>query len=494
MAHVADVVIQSASVTANLSEYVVYIDLADMTADFWSTVTASGGDIRCYKSGGSTALPREVVAIDTSGETGELYVRFNGTLSSSSNTTIEIHADGSSSEPSASSTYGKNKVWADGGSYDYLAVYHLEDLTDSTGNGWTLTASGSPTAGAAIFGDGYSYDDDEYHTSGTGTITFTTLSIQIAAKDINSDFNRALASIGDSSTAGDNIGFGPRGTTNVNGAAYVDDSKRVNTSNATYAAGAEIWGTLVFDGTDDFDVYTYYNGSSLTNGSGTYTPSGTGWDRFGVACLADSSVRPATINNMDEVRFAKFTISEDRHDTEYNNYFDTSNFYTVNTVSSDGAGLPVGVTTTPVVNAIQAGDAAGKGLPSGVTTTPTVGEISGTDTDGDGLPEGVTTTPTVGAITGQDESGDGLPSVVTTTATVGTITAGDQAGDGTPESVTTTPTVGNITAGDAAGQGLPASVITAVSVGKIDAGGEVELSGRFRLGRLSKLGRIGQIG
>ena len=94
MAHVANLTVDNTKVAANATDFPVYVDLSDMNATFWSTVANGGGDIRIFKSDGTTELAREVVSCDTSGETGELHFKYTGTLSSSVDTEIQIHADG----------------------------------------------------------------------------------------------------------------------------------------------------------------------------------------------------------------------------------------------------------------------------------------------------------------------------------------------------------------------------------------------------------------
>jgi hypothetical protein len=150
MTHVANVTIDSTEVAADLTDYPVYVDLSDLPASFWSTVASGGGDIRCYKSDGTTELAREVVSCDTTAETGELHILYSGTLSSSVDTVIQIHADGSSSDYAAGATYGRNAVWG-----DYSAVWHMADVSDSTGNGNTLTAFGSPSIISGSIGSAY---------------------------------------------------------------------------------------------------------------------------------------------------------------------------------------------------------------------------------------------------------------------------------------------------------------------------------------------------
>src|SRR5690606_31104823 len=130
--------------------------LADMNSLFWSTVANGGGDIRLYKADGTTELAREVVSCDTSGETGEVHVKYAGTLSSTVDTVIQVHADGTSSDYAAGATYGSEAVWT-----EYAGVWHLPNGTtltanDSTSNGNDGTVN-SASATAGVIGGGASF-------------------------------------------------------------------------------------------------------------------------------------------------------------------------------------------------------------------------------------------------------------------------------------------------------------------------------------------------
>lgn len=148
--------VTAAKVAATLTDYPSYIDLSEMPASFWSTVTNGGGDIRCYSDEAlTTELAREVVSCDTATDTGELHVKIPSLTTS---TVIYITVDGTSTEPAVGSTYGRNAVWS-----DYAAVYHFQsDASDSSGNQSDGTVTGA-TNGADKIGNGYDFDgtDDE---------------------------------------------------------------------------------------------------------------------------------------------------------------------------------------------------------------------------------------------------------------------------------------------------------------------------------------------
>ena len=134
-----EVTIDSTKVDADLTDYPIYIDLSDLSlvgVDIFDTCRSDGGDIRVTKSDGTTELAREIVEIDTTGKTGELHVKFAGTLSSSGDTTIRVYYNGTDTEPTSTATYGSEAVWS-----DYYGVWHFEGavgvaakVSDATGN------------------------------------------------------------------------------------------------------------------------------------------------------------------------------------------------------------------------------------------------------------------------------------------------------------------------------------------------------------------------
>jgi hypothetical protein len=155
-----------------------------MPALFWPSVANGGGDIRVFKADGVTELPREIVFCDKAAETGQIWVKYAGTLSSSVDTAIQIHADGASSDYAVTGTYGRNAVWS-----DYLAVLHMNTSAyiDSTGNGYDGTANSAPaqvTTDHPFGGTWTSFDgNDDRVTLPTGAaLNNSVFSVQAIAK------------------------------------------------------------------------------------------------------------------------------------------------------------------------------------------------------------------------------------------------------------------------------------------------------------------------
>lgn len=125
------VTINASQVDDDLTDFVVYVDLADLGSDFFENVRSDGGDIRITTEDGMTELAREVVSVDTGAETGELYFRASTTISSTTDTTFYVYYDnGSATDYAASDPFGSENVWGS----EFEAVYHLEEDAAGTGN------------------------------------------------------------------------------------------------------------------------------------------------------------------------------------------------------------------------------------------------------------------------------------------------------------------------------------------------------------------------
>jgi hypothetical protein len=153
------ITIDHTKVAGDLTDFVVYVDLADMPAAFWSRVKNGGGDIRVYKYDGTTELAREVVSCNTASDTGEMHFKYTGTLSSSVDTIAIINVDGLRGDYDVTATYGRNAVWS-----NLRAVYHLENVNDSTANGYNLSNPNSATfPSSQKIGAGVELDNTNKH-------------------------------------------------------------------------------------------------------------------------------------------------------------------------------------------------------------------------------------------------------------------------------------------------------------------------------------------
>jgi hypothetical protein len=154
--------VQSSEIDATLTDFPVFVDLSELPADFFDAVQSDGDDIRITSSDGTTEVPLEMVAIDTSGApscvsacTGEVHFKASS-LSSSSDTDFYIYYGNVGAAGYATTdTYGAENVWTN----SYLGVWHMNEdpsgsspqIVDSVGT-HDGTSSGTMTTGDLVSG------------------------------------------------------------------------------------------------------------------------------------------------------------------------------------------------------------------------------------------------------------------------------------------------------------------------------------------------------
>jgi|GEM_PF-195526 len=122
--------ISGSTLFGNVSSFPVYLDLSLLPSAFFASVNSDGGDIRITEEDGITEVPREIVDVDTSAQTGEVHFKAPS-LSISTTTNFYIYyGNSSATDYSAGDTYGSNNVWSN----SYLAVYHFEEGQSGTGH------------------------------------------------------------------------------------------------------------------------------------------------------------------------------------------------------------------------------------------------------------------------------------------------------------------------------------------------------------------------
>jgi hypothetical protein len=341
MAHVATVTIDNTKVDADLTDYVVYVNLANLPSSFWNVVLDGGGDIRCYKSDGVTELAREIVSCVQSSDTGEMYIKYAGTLSNTSDTVIQIHADGSSSEPSPSATYGKYNVWT-----NYKFVSHGGGTTDSKA-GVAGTASGGVSAGGATgkLGDATQYDgtDDKIHFGDVGDMGSDNTTFQFWVNDTN---NGVILAKSNGGSPVNNYGylipardFFSSGTIGFAGADTTGGWEANNVSmgmgaNPTRTAG--VWykyDLCIVQGGSAGNVI-YQNGSALSTRVGGYLPTTSNDNALNLTIADESDGTDRYSGYIDEIRIRTGALASTWLSTEYNNQNSPSTFYSVTAVST----------------------------------------------------------------------------------------------------------------------------------------------------------------
>jgi hypothetical protein len=147
------ITVKASKINGDLTEFPIYLNLADMPDSFFSTVNGTGADIRITQGDEISETSFELVDLDTVNGTGELWFKAP-TLSSTIDTNFYIYFGNTSSVAYADSDpYGAHDVWSNG----YVAVYHMNEdptgiIKDSTSFGNNGTSAGAMTSGDLVKG------------------------------------------------------------------------------------------------------------------------------------------------------------------------------------------------------------------------------------------------------------------------------------------------------------------------------------------------------
>lgn len=167
------ITVPSSSVGATLTDFPLYVDLSTLPAGFWSGLAhADGRDIR-VKDGGGADLPFDLAFIDTTTQTGVLFVKVS--LSASTDTTIYVEfGNAGLSAPAPDDPNGRHAVWAD---FEAVFLFGESLGIDRTG-GTDATISGAAdffelieTSSTDLNSrQGVCSDGTHYYTTGTNAI------------------------------------------------------------------------------------------------------------------------------------------------------------------------------------------------------------------------------------------------------------------------------------------------------------------------------------
>ncbi len=330
------VTIDYTNIDEDLADFPVYIDLSDLSADFWAGVSSDAGDIRVTTNSGSPVeLPRELVSASTTLQTGELHFKAN-LISSTMDTHFRIYYNGSSSiDYITSATYGAENVWSNG----YVAVYHLgEDgntdaggYRDSTsfgnhGTGTSMT-SGSDVAGRLGLAQDLDGASDYIEIPSTSEFDFSASDYAVSLwVDMDASQNSFAALYSKGNGAGNDWSFQRRGTTNNTAIFHTSGTGNFITNGWSTIAGAG-WKhvTLQFD-TSANDVDEYIDGSLFDSNDAVNSKPDFETDRP-VRLGAERSAGGNLDGSLDEVRISNSIRAPAWIAAEYLNQSTTTDFY-----------------------------------------------------------------------------------------------------------------------------------------------------------------------
>lgn len=283
----------------------------------WSRALSPQEITGLYNAGTGTALTDFGSIV-----TGEMHVKVAGTLSSTVDTTIQLHTTATDTEPAFDSTYGRNAVWS-----DYRLVTHGKTI-DSSGN-LTLTKNGNFAESL----DNTKVGEQGYNIASASTSTSLTM---------GSISGRSFSCLARRTTSGLNGCIIDARTGLSNGYFYLNDP------DTTMAFGGG-WTNAYKNGvaaTNNVTTYvtnTYYH--FALRSSSTWTASPYIGQRYTSPVTADCHY-----GQFDEIRITKtLDTSADWSLAEYNNLMDVSTFY------SSAIVLP-GPANVKTVNGIASAD------------------------------------------------------------------------------------------------------------------------------------------
>jgi hypothetical protein len=282
------VTIPSSIITANMSNFPVYVNLANLPAAFWTHVKANGGDIVVTSADGYSQAPVQLANFNSGGSTGDLYFRAASLGTTGNNEFYVYYGNAGASQPAANSTYGSQNVW----SANYKSVLHLDEastgvageILDSTNSANNMQAPGAGnaptqvTGASAKIGKALTFDGSDDYLNSTATASVLgingalpkTISTWVKTSTFTGG-NRGVWYLGQTGTNGLDYSFRiDGGTTDRWRSQYWGSDQDVSTL-ATPALNNWIHVTLVYDGTSSI---AYINGEIANPWSGYANPYG----------------------------------------------------------------------------------------------------------------------------------------------------------------------------------------------------------------------------
>lgn len=128
------------TVTADLTDFPLMVDLAHMSSGFWDTVNSTGGNIRAYAADGVTLVPHDLTAVSLADRTGRIFIK-KSLLTGSDTVVILSTIESGASVLPVGDANGRNAVWSN---FEVVWVYPSGE--NRTGNGYAQTDAAEPAS------------------------------------------------------------------------------------------------------------------------------------------------------------------------------------------------------------------------------------------------------------------------------------------------------------------------------------------------------------
>lgn len=164
--------------TSNFTNMPILIKDSNIPDAAYAAMLTTGADIRFTSDlEGTTELAFEIVAIDTTAKTAEIWVKIP-TLDYDDNTILYMwYGNASATAYAVTDTYGAQAVWVS----NFSAVHHLKDLTTSTVNDSTAnnidgtkSSANNPIEATGKIGKGQTFTSDLINLGDSAGLDFGT--------------------------------------------------------------------------------------------------------------------------------------------------------------------------------------------------------------------------------------------------------------------------------------------------------------------------------
>lgn len=269
-----ELTIDNSKIDAALSSYPVMVKLTSSNFDF-SKVLSPGLDI-VFSDESDNLLDFEVEYFDQTEEKAVFHVRVP-TVASLADTIMKMHYG----KTGATDQSNKTGVWDS----DFVGVWHMGGVTDSTGNANNLTAGGGPSLVDGLNAKAYSFDGANDYLERSGMSFTYPLTLQyLAYVDIAENSEQNVFQITDASADKDMMGINY-----YNASTFLRqfhfNSAFVNLNTKSIAASAYVLASAVYVNND----FTFHvDGSVPIQNTGSY-PIPDNLDRLALGAFRDST-------------------------------------------------------------------------------------------------------------------------------------------------------------------------------------------------------------
>lgn len=256
--------------SGGVTDFSVMLTEANLPAAIFTQTRDSGADIRAYSDEGVTRIPLDVIAWDTSANTGTLRVK--RTLSSASNTSIWLEwGDAAATMPLPSAPYGGHNAY-DSNWKVYMTQGAGYDRLSGRRNGY-VAVRGNPTPGGATgkVGAATTFDGtDDYNAVRAVPLTALPVSFLAWFKSTSTTAVQTIANV-QSGTTNANQHRMVLSTSQVGAQSIAAGASSIAKTTPTYSAGTWHHGAAVFASATSRTPYL--NGAAGTANTTSRNPS-----------------------------------------------------------------------------------------------------------------------------------------------------------------------------------------------------------------------------